>query len=94
MAKRLSETQSLLTDIDDLKDELFPLARRGAMLFAITRSLQSVHNEYQFSLKYFLELFDEAVGTDVPDDYKIDDDEGSVSQFNPFIIAYLFVFEK
>ncbi|XP_052060514.1 uncharacterized protein LOC127700861 isoform X4 [Mytilus californianus] len=77
LAKRLEETKTLLIDIDDLKDELFPLARRGAMLFAIVRSLQSVHNEYQFSLKYFLELFDEAVGEDVPEEHKIDDDESS-----------------
>ena len=49
------------------------------MLFAIIRSLQSVHNEYQFSLKYFMELFDEAVGEDIPEEYTIDEEEASVS---------------
>ena len=62
MANQLQDTQTLLVDLEDLRDELYPLARRAAMLFAILRSLQSIHNEYQFSLKYFLELFDEAIG--------------------------------
>ncbi|KAK3108743.1 hypothetical protein FSP39_014630 [Pinctada imbricata] len=91
LATRLSDTRNLLNDLDDLKDELFPLARRAAMLFSIIRSLQSVHNEYQFSLKYFLELFDEAVGGEVPPDlweeeeewgYE-DDDDSSVDIKKP-----------
>ena len=36
------------------------------MLYAIIRSLQSIHNEYQFSLDYFVKLFDEAVGGELP----------------------------
>lgn len=39
------------------------------MLYAIIRSLQSIHNEYQFSLDYFVKLFDEAVGGELPDDF-------------------------
>ena len=59
------------------------------MLFAIIRSLQSVHNEYQFSLKYFMELFDEAVGEDIPEEYKIDEEETSVShQYVLYIIMF------
>ena len=39
------------------------------MLYAIIRSLQSIHNEYQFSLDYFVKLFDEAVGGELPEDF-------------------------
>jgi hypothetical protein len=47
------------------------------MLYAIIRSLQSVHNEYQFSLHYFIELFDEAVGGELPPEFlSADEDEG------------------
>ncbi|XP_069115919.1 uncharacterized protein [Argopecten irradians] len=76
LANQLTETQSLLTDLDDLKDELFPLARRAAMLYAILRSLQSIHNEYQFTMRYFVDLFDEAVGGEVPQEFWDEDEDG------------------
>ena len=66
LSNRLQETVNLLDDLDTLKDELYPLARRAAMLYAIVRSLQSIHKEYQFSLSYFMYLFDEAVGGEMP----------------------------
>nr|XP_022320176.1 dynein beta chain, flagellar outer arm-like isoform X6 [Crassostrea virginica] len=77
LANRLNDTQALLLHLNDLKDDLFPLARRAAMLYAIIRSLQSVHNEYQFPLHYFIELFDEAVGGELPPEFlNADEDEG------------------
>ncbi|XP_053409232.1 uncharacterized protein LOC123561373 isoform X4 [Mercenaria mercenaria] len=69
LSNKLQETFTLMDDLDALKDELYPLARRAAMLYAITRSLQSIHNEYQFSLEYFINLFDEAVGGELPDEF-------------------------
>eukprot|EP00105_Crassostrea_gigas_P044993 XP_019929141.1 PREDICTED: dynein beta chain, ciliary isoform X4 [Crassostrea gigas] len=77
LANRLNDTQALLLHLNELKDDLFPLARRAAMLFAIIRSLQSVHNEYQFPLHYFIELFDEAVGGELPPEFlNADEEEG------------------
>lgn len=78
LANRLNDTQALLLHLNDLKDDLFPLARRAAMLFAIIRSLQSVHNEYQFPLHYFIELFDEAVGGELPPEFLNGDEEEGV----------------
>ena len=69
LANQLNETVTLVEDLDTLKDELYPLARRAAMLYAIIRSLQSIHNEYQFSLDYFVKLFDEAVGGELPEEF-------------------------
>ncbi|XP_023931015.1 dynein beta chain, ciliary-like [Lingula anatina] len=69
MAQKLHETQLFLEELDMLKDELFPIARRGAMLYAILRSMSAVQREYQFTLPSFLALFDEAVGGDFPEEY-------------------------
>ena len=69
LSNRLSETHTLIEDLEALKDELYPLARRAAMLYSIIRSLQSIHNEYQFSLAYFVSLFDEAVGGELPAEF-------------------------
>ena len=69
LANRLQETVTLVDDLETLKDELYPLARRAAMLYAIIRSLQSIHNEYQFSLDYFIKLFDDAIGGELPEEF-------------------------
>lgn len=90
LANRLNDTQALLLHLNDLKDDLFPLARRAAMLFAIIRSLQSVHNEYQFPLHYFIELFDEAVGGELPPEFlNADEEEGVRYQMNPHFYLYI-----
>ncbi|XP_064650622.1 uncharacterized protein LOC135502065 isoform X3 [Lineus longissimus] len=62
-------SQSVLGDIDQLRDELFPIARRGATLYTVIRSLPSIRQEYQFTLDYFLKLFDEAVGAEPPEEF-------------------------
>lgn len=91
LANRLNDTQALLLHLNDLKDDLFPLARRAAMLFAIIRSLQSVHNEYQFPLHYFIELFDEAVGGELPPEFlNADEEEGVRNQMNPHFYLYIY----
>ena len=79
LANELANTQNILSDLDVLKDELYPVARRGALLFAVMRSLASVRHEYQFTLTYFLQLFDEAVGGELPADYGHGEDEEDVS---------------
>lgn len=33
------------------------------------KSLSSLHLEYDFTMNYFLELFDEAIGGDLPEDF-------------------------
>ena len=58
-----------LKDLDLFYNELFPLARRATMLYSVLRSLASVQTEYQFTLPYFLKLFDEAIGGEFPDAY-------------------------
>ena len=61
------------------QDELYPVARRGALLFTLMKSLGSVRHEYQFTLAYFLRLFDEAIGGQLPDNFGLGDDDETVS---------------
>jgi hypothetical protein len=67
--------QNIVTDLDVLKDELYPVARRAALLFTLMRSLGSVRHEYNFTLNYFLQLFDEAIGGQLPKHFGYEDDE-------------------
>ncbi|XP_070202269.1 uncharacterized protein [Littorina saxatilis] len=75
LANELAKTQNILNDLDVLRDELYPVARRGALLFSLMRSLGSVRHEYQFSLTYFLQLFDEAVGGELPPEFGHGEDD-------------------
>lgn len=77
MALQIKDYKSVLRELDVLRDELFPLARRATLLYAIIRSLSAVQHEYQFTLTHFLELFDEAVGGEFPPQYAQDDDHVS-----------------
>lgn len=84
--------QQLLTDLDLLKEELFPLARRAAMLYSILRSLQSLRNEYQFSLKFFVLLFDEAVGGELPPEFMEEEEEVSCLK-SPLLYTWYLPFQ-
>ena len=64
MAAKARGTQYILSQLEELKYELFPLAQRAVMLFAILQSLTAVQYEYQFTLPYFLKLFHEAIGAE------------------------------
>jgi len=79
MSDKLKEAKIVLRQLDDLRDELYPLARRATMLYSVVRSLATVHREYHFSLPFFLKLFDEAVGGEFPAEYAEDSDDEEVS---------------
>ncbi len=84
----MNEGQEKLQELDNLRDELFPLSRRATMLYAILRSLATIHREYQFTLPYFLELFDEAIGGVFPPEYSEDSDNDDVSIIVIFSIIH------
>ena len=72
---KLVEAERILETLDNIRDELVPVAKRGAMLFSITASLMGVQHEYQFSLPFFLWMFDQAVGEDQEEEIASDDGE-------------------
>ena len=71
----MEDIKKVLQALEGLRDELFPLANRGAMLYSVIRSLSAICPEYQFSYPYFLTLFDEIVGDAFPDGYKLQMEE-------------------
>lgn len=88
VAAKLRESVELLHKLQTLQDELLPVARRGALIYTVLRSLTSISPHYQFKLPQFLQMFYEAVGKDPsPDVFVEDDDDNLVS--TPF--SHLFI---
>ncbi|XP_075192459.1 uncharacterized protein LOC142291659 [Anomaloglossus baeobatrachus] len=63
ISEELEGAKSCLNDLMERREELYPLARRGALFYSILKSLQSLANEYCFTLDFFLNLFDSAIET-------------------------------
>ena len=61
-----------------------PVAKRGAMLYAVISSLRGIQREYQFSLPFFLWMFDQAVGEE-PTESQDDSEQGQVCKLNTTI---------
>ncbi|KAJ1184768.1 hypothetical protein NDU88_001571 [Pleurodeles waltl] len=62
VSEKLQETTSLRKKLVQLRNQLLPLASRGALLFTTLKALRPLAAEYQFSLRFFLQLFDKAIG--------------------------------
>ncbi|XP_022099208.1 dynein beta chain, ciliary-like [Acanthaster planci] len=71
---KLLEAERILDTLENIREELLPVAKRGAMLFSVVSSLVGLQREYQFSLPFFLWMFDQAVGEDQAEEE--DDDQG------------------
>ncbi|XP_077152557.1 uncharacterized protein LOC143816267 [Ranitomeya variabilis] len=61
ISEELEGAKSCLNDLLQRRDELYPLARRGALFYCILKALRSLANEYYFTLEFFLKLFDSAI---------------------------------
>ncbi|XP_078672103.1 uncharacterized protein LOC144911712 isoform X1 [Branchiostoma floridae x Branchiostoma belcheri] len=78
---RLQQAEQVLEDIHALREELAPVAERGALLFSLLRSLEMVQREYKFSKTFFLNLFDKAVGEDFEEEEEEEEKtQGSASK--------------
>lgn len=62
MYAKLVAAEKILESLDKICEELLPVAKRGAMLYSVISSLRGIQREYQFSLPFFLWMFDQAVG--------------------------------
>ncbi|XP_069470025.1 uncharacterized protein [Ambystoma mexicanum] len=62
LSEKLEATRSLRCKLVQLRNQLLPLASRGAVLFSTLKALRPLAAEYQFSLRSFLQLFDKAIG--------------------------------
>jgi len=64
------EAQDALTALEVAEFQLFPLARRAAMLFAATRGIAGLCSGVSFSMAFMTKLFDQAFDASLPDGYK------------------------
>ena len=71
ISEKIQEAKNAEIQLNNLKINLFPLARRATELFCILRSLAEIRWEYQFSLNIFNNLFDEALNGKSPPDFGI-----------------------
>lgn len=74
------KAQDALVAVDVVASQLFPVARRCAMLFTATRSVASLCGHVHFSLAFLAKLFDKAFETELPAGYKDSLDSAIVSQ--------------
>ena len=65
--------------LDVAEYQLYPVARRAAMLFAATRSLSSLCSELHFSLAFLGRLFDKAFDSVIQSSYQDSIDRSAVS---------------
>ncbi|XP_067941284.1 uncharacterized protein [Watersipora subatra] len=75
VAAKLRENVDLLHKLQALQDELMPVARRGALIYTVLRSLTAISPHYQFKLPQFLQMFYESVGQDPPPDVFVEDED-------------------
>ena len=69
LGQRLKDIGSRLVYLSSCRDELVLIARRGTMLFSLLRSLSLIQKEYHFTLPMFLNLFDQAIGGEFPEEF-------------------------
>ena len=86
MADKLRENVELLHKLQALQDELMPIAKRGALIYTVLRSLSSISPHYQFKLPQFLQMFYESVGQDPPPEVFVEDEEDQQVKFQCIMI--------
>ncbi|XP_063809812.1 uncharacterized protein LOC135027842 isoform X3 [Pseudophryne corroboree] len=59
----LEMAKAQLSDLLQVREGLYPLAQRGALFYSILKSLRCLADEYDFTLEFFLNLFDHAIET-------------------------------
>ncbi|XP_033103095.1 dynein heavy chain 9, axonemal-like [Anneissia japonica] len=80
--QKLLETEEVLQYLDKICNDLSPVAKRGAMLFSVMSSLEGLRREYQFSLPFFLLMFDRAVGEEPPQEESDDKPTELMSEYS------------
>lgn len=75
MSDKLNEQLKLLQKAQALQDELLPIARRGAVLFLIIKSLGSVDSYHTYKLDQYLEIFSAAISMGEANEVDLDADD-------------------
>ena len=67
MSEKLKLATKTAIDIDKLRDQYRPGARRGAILYFVLAEMALVNTMYQYSLASYLEVFEYSLKKSAPD---------------------------
>nr|XP_039248070.1 LOW QUALITY PROTEIN: dynein beta chain, ciliary-like [Styela clava] len=82
--EELKAVENLLANLNELSEELFPVAQRAALLYTICRAMPALDPHYQIPLPFFRHLFDMSVGEDSEEDTDSDFVLDDVKVINPY----------
>lgn len=58
VAKKVEETDIIMQEVDQVTAEYLPLAQASSSIFFVLEQLNVLNHFYQFSLRYFLDIFE------------------------------------
>ena len=58
MTRKVEETDIVMTEVEQVTKEYLPLAQACSSIFFVLDELYLLHHFYQFSLRFFLDIFD------------------------------------
>ena len=58
ISKKVAETEGVMTEVETITQQYNVIARACSAVFAVLEQLHHLHHFYQFSLHYFIDIFD------------------------------------
>lgn len=58
VTKKVEETDIVMAEVEEVTNEYLPLAQACSAIFFVLEELHLLHHFYQFSLRFFLDIFD------------------------------------
>lgn len=62
ISRKMAETEGVMTDVDNITRQYDIIARSCSAIFAVLEQLHHLNHFYQFSLQYFVEIFNSVLG--------------------------------
>ena len=62
ISKKMTETEGVMTDVDNITRQYDIIARSCSAIFAVLEQLHHLNHFYQFSLQYFVGIFNSVLG--------------------------------
>ncbi|GAA5850789.1 hypothetical protein JCM8547_009091 [Rhodosporidiobolus lusitaniae] len=58
VTRKVEETDTIMAEVEEVTNEYLPLAQACSSVFFVLEELHLLHHFYQFSLRFFLDIFD------------------------------------
>lgn len=62
ISRKMTETEGVMTDVENITRQYNIIARSCSAIFAVLEQLHHLNHFYQFSLQYFVEIFNSVLG--------------------------------